>query len=383
VFRLSRRTFGTGQPFLAAVALLSLNPLLLDHLSAARGYGMALAFWMWALELMLEYLESGQPLVSQKLNLNINMAAVCLGLSVASNLAFIVPAVALAFGFAVSLGTTGPARGLAHFTQHFAIPAFVTAFLVLVIPLDHADFATFNKGATSFRQTLYSITALSFFHSHTSSLPAVLATGVRVGLVLLVVAVVFAAAQILRRQEQGRVESLLVLLACTMPLTFVTLELAHRVFLVPFPVNGSALYFIPAATLAGLALFIKVTCKLNRKPLELGTLIVAVLCIAGYLIQFNFRIYGEWPQYAEARTMVKAIRSDAGLRHIRVAASAGMEPVLNYYRARYRLGNWDAVNPKPMTGSYDYYVLTQQDAGLVDQRHLRLVLRGTNLILAQ
>src|SRR5471032_3022245 len=72
VYRLSRRTFGTGLLCLAAVALLSLNPLVLDYLSAARGYGMALAFWMWALELMLEYLESGQPVASQNINQKLN-----------------------------------------------------------------------------------------------------------------------------------------------------------------------------------------------------------------------------------------------------------------------------------------------------------------------
>jgi hypothetical protein len=380
VYRLSRRTFGTSLLFLAAVALLSLNPLVLDHLSAARGYGMALAFWMWALEFMLEYLESGQSLATRKLNQKINLAAVCLGLSVASNLAFIVPVVALACGFAVLASLeTGPAAGLSHFVQQFAIPALVTAFLVLVIPLNHVDLATFNTGATSLRQTLHSITALSLFHGNPSSLPPVLAAGVRVGLGLLVMAVVFAAVQILRRRQRGRVESLLVMLAAAMLLTFVTLELARRVFSVSFPVNGSALYFIPVTTLAGLAL----VRKLNRKPLELCAVIVAVLCVASYMIQFNVRIYGEWPEYAEARSVVRAIRRDAGPRHIRIGAGAGMEPILNYYRARYRLGNWDAVNSQPLAGSYDYYVLSQQDAGLLDQRHLHLVFRGTNFIVAQ
>ncbi|HMC60752.1 MAG TPA: hypothetical protein VKJ01_16300, partial [Candidatus Solibacter sp.] len=241
------------------------------------------------------------------------------------------------------------------------------------------DFATFNIGATSLRQTLQSITALSLFHGHALSLPAVLAAGIRVGLGFLAIGVIFAAAQVLRRNEQGRVESLLVLLAASMFLTFVILELAHRVFLVPFPVNGSALYFIPVTTLAALAL----VCKVNSKPLERVAVVVAALCIAGYLVQFNVRIYGEWPEFAEARSMVKAIRRDAGLRHIRIGASPAIEPVLNYYRARYLLGNWDPVDGRAPAGSYDYYVLSRQDAGLVDQRHLRLVFRDGNLIVAR
>ena len=73
---------------LAVIGLLTLNPIVVDALSEARGYGMALASWMWALELMLESAESFSP---KKLNLS----AMCLGLSVAASLAFAAPAVAL------------------------------------------------------------------------------------------------------------------------------------------------------------------------------------------------------------------------------------------------------------------------------------------------
>src|SRR5205823_6276799 len=76
VFRLALHTFGDGPVFLAAVALASLNPSIVDALSMARGYGMALAAWLWALELMSECLEEFSP---PKLNL----AAICLGLSIA------------------------------------------------------------------------------------------------------------------------------------------------------------------------------------------------------------------------------------------------------------------------------------------------------------
>ena len=37
VYRLARHVFGEGRQFLLAVALLSLNPLVLDFMSAARG----------------------------------------------------------------------------------------------------------------------------------------------------------------------------------------------------------------------------------------------------------------------------------------------------------------------------------------------------------
>src|SRR5271156_3758622 len=48
IYRLSSLVFGDGGLFLLSVCVLSLNPLLLDLLSAARGYGLALAFCAWA-----------------------------------------------------------------------------------------------------------------------------------------------------------------------------------------------------------------------------------------------------------------------------------------------------------------------------------------------
>src|SRR6476646_11349356 len=88
VFRIARRWFGGGLPALAAIGLLTLNPIVVDALREARGYGMALASWMWALELMLE---SAESFSLHKLNLS----GMCLGLSVVASLTFAASAAAL------------------------------------------------------------------------------------------------------------------------------------------------------------------------------------------------------------------------------------------------------------------------------------------------
>ena len=63
-YRLSRRLLGTGPLFLAGVALLILHPP-----------NLALAFYLWAIELML----AG----------SLNLAGICLGLSAPADLAFL------------------------------------------------------------------------------------------------------------------------------------------------------------------------------------------------------------------------------------------------------------------------------------------------------
>src|SRR5665647_1890371 len=136
VYRLARRWFGDGPVFLAVVGLLTLNPLVVDAMSEARGYGMALACWMWALELLLESMESFS--VSK-----LNLSAMCLGLSVAASLAFAAPAIALLVAFLVwskSSGGAGGPRGYpACQPGSLALIVFLTAFVLLAIPLNHAE----------------------------------------------------------------------------------------------------------------------------------------------------------------------------------------------------------------------------------------------------
>ena len=401
VFRLARRTFGSGPLFLAAVGLLSLNPLVLDYLSMARGYGLALAFWMWALSLMLEYLESGQPVGGRQLNL----AGMCVGLSVAANLAFLVTAAALAATFSFQ----APPRQSGRRFQDFWLPAFVTAFLILVIPANHTNFATFNHGATSLRQTLNSLAALSLYHGNPAGLPPWLAAAVRVGAAVAAIgagiltigaAVPAIGARILAIQSpatptenRGQSDRLPYLLAGTILVSFAGLELGHRVLGIAFPLARSGLYFIPVLTLAGLCLIRQI----NRRAAEWAMLLVSVV----YLLQFNVHTYGEWPEYANARSVIKAIRLDASSldapstkaatpagipaarRPVRIAASPGLDQVLNYYRARYALGSWPPVATGPGTGSFDYYALTRTDASLVTERHLRVIWHDGNLTVAR
>ena len=68
---------------------------------------------------------------------------------------------------------------------------------------------------------------------------------------------------------------------------------------------------------------------------------------------------------------------------MRIGASLAAEPIINYYRTRYRQGNWQPIERQPLTGTYDYYVLTPADAALIEQRHLHVLYRDAGLTLAQ
>lgn len=348
VWRLGRRLF-SGWAFAAAVCLMMLNPLVVDALSEARGYGMAMAFWLWGLELFLQSNDEPAP---RKLNL----AAASLALSVAACLSFIVPVLAL--------GLSATALLRRRMVRDFLLPLVVFLFVLLAIPLNRVLLSDFATGATSLRQTLAELTAASL-----AVLPlpeGVVAGAVRVGLAILVLG----AAVLAVRRRKG--DPLLALCAATSLSGSVLLLLAHRWLKVPFPQEG-AIYFIPILTLSCLSL-------VRRYPRV--ALALALPCILLYAAELPVGPYREARPFAGSRDIAKALRAEAGTSLVRVAVSPPLEAILDYYRARYRQANWQTIDAKPGAPGYDFYLLTAADQPVADRLHLRIIDRTPGILLA-
>ena len=368
VFRMARRWFGDGLPFLAVVGLLTLNPLVVDALSEARGYGMALACWMWALELLLE---SAESLSQQKLKL----AAVCLGLSVAATLAFAAPAIALLVVFLVwSNGRAGASSGVvpgraAPTARVLVLLSCLTAFVLLAIPLNHAEWKTLAVGATSLRQTINEITALSLGTSL-----KVIGAMARVALALVALAGAAAALHYWRRRDGA----LVTLTGASLALTLVFLMAAHRWLRTPFPQDG-AIYLIPLTILIVTAWIL----KQHNKAAQMAFLAVSCVLLARYVAEFPFGMYAAGSQFSGARTLAKTLRVKAKGGSPTIGVSLAAEPIMSYYRTRYRQANWHPIERQPLTGVYDFYVLTPADAFLIEQHRLHVMYRDAGLTLAQ
>jgi uncharacterized membrane protein len=351
VYRMARRWFGGSFVFLAMIALLTLNPPVIDAMSEARGYGMALACWMWALELMLESLVSFS---AQKLNLS----GMCLGLSVAASLAFVAPACALLIVHLLWSKSRTP-----------VLAAFLTAFVLLVIPLNHAEWNTLAVGATSLRQTINEFIALSLGTSL-----KIFGTAARVALALLALAGSTAAVRHWRRQD-GMIVGIT---GATLALTLVFLIIGHSFLLTPFPQEG-AIYLIPLTVLPVTAGILKG----KNKAAQIAFLGLSGLLLVRYVTEFPVGPYSAGSQFGGGRMLAKTLREKVGPAAARIGASPDAEPIMNYYRTRYRQGNWRLTERQLNIASYDYYVLTPGDAALIDQRHLRVLYRNAGLSLAQ
>jgi len=349
VWRICRRMLGQGWEFAAGVAVLTLNPLLVDAVGEARGYGIATAAWMWALDRILLYFESND---ARKLN----QAAFLLALSVAASLTFVVPVLGLAATTALAIR-----KPLA---RDLWLPMIVVLFLLLAIPLNRAQLSDFTAGAASLRQTVDELAALSF--RAIAGPLGLLMVALRIAVLLLVTAGgVFA----LRRSTRN---PLLVSVVGTTIIGLLFLLAAHAKLRARFPEEG-AIYLVPVLTLLSLSLFRKARWVL---------LSAATVCSLIYAAGLSPRAFLDGRDFIGSRDAAKAIRADAQQRPVAVATSVELEPVMNYYRSRYRQGNWERIQRRPPQGGAQYYVLTSSDAGLVQRYGLHIIQKYPGMLLA-
>jgi hypothetical protein len=380
VWAVCRRLFGAGALFLAGVALLSLNPLVLDFLSAARGYGMALAFWMWALVFLLDCLEGSAPPEPAKLYL----AGVALGLSVSSNLAFLFPAASTAAAFAALwlCGRRYPWRTRwTSLADRFVVPGVAVAFVILVLPVSRAGPDLFYYGAGDLKGALYALIDSSLYHGSTRD--PVFARAVFAGVSMAVMALMAAAAaacvRLVRRRGQGRVDAFLLLAGPAILLTLAGTVAAHRGLGMPYPLVRTAIYWIPLLTLLSLALLT----HFHYRGLQAGGLVLAACFVALYLLRFQVSFYSEWQDDASIRLVARELRSRAGNRPVRIGASFPEHVTMEFYRRRLGMWRWLPVERLATGARFDYYVLLPSDSGLPAQRNLEVLYRAGPLTLAR
>lgn len=373
VWALARKLFQSGWKFIVAVSLLSLNPLVLDYLSAARGYGLALAFFTWALVLLAGLLEAQADWRSRKLPL----AGAALGLSVAANLTFALPASALALCFIAASfwrRETRPAERIWTLIDHFALPGLAVVFMLLFLPMNGLRPGAFYFGSPNVRAAVGSLILGSFFHG-AEGLPAyairLVDAATVAGVALLLAAALFA----LRREASP----LLRLTAGTMLLTAMALVALHHLMGTPYPHMRTGLYWIPLLTIAAMALP-------GHTPGRGITTVAAVagaLVVAAYLAQFNVRYYQEWRFDAGAKRLLQTLAAETGNRPLQVWASFPVDTTVEYYRRRLKMTRWRPVVREPAGAGIDYYVLLPADHRMIAGRHLRVVASGGPMLLAR
>lgn len=427
VFRICAFLLGEGALFLLGVALLSLNPFLLDYLCLARGYSLGLAFFMYALYQLMLYLSATRG--AENPNRILNKAGIAAGLSVGCNVIMVFPAGALGLAFFAilitewMLGKPAPeesavaaeeqrrkkkerkrrarsatgvsgARSAWQAMIHLAVPALLVAGIIVTLPRRLVYLEEGYLGPPSLFAILEGIVRPSLLHSAGGHLGLaallspdllvrmvtyVVAPVVLLGLVMLTIAIFYELARGRSFDALPETDRTLLLLGVTMPAALMLIVVSRYVFAQPYPEMRTVLYWIPLFGLASLVLVKRLRAgSRSQQAIAVPAMALMVLCVVQFATQFNTRYYAEWAYCAATKDMMEIIREQHAAKpdaRVRVGASWEFEPGINFYRAMWQLTWMEPVFRENPDADYDYYLLLRDHISLVERRRLKLLLK--------
>lgn len=361
------------------MALLTTEPLLMDHLSAARGYGLALGFTMAALDELVLCMET-RPRRSWY------AAGICLGLSVSSNLAWLFPAAGIGLATIAVAAMEGDFR-FDRFWSELFVPAWLSAFVLLVLPLSKARPEQFYFGAKRFSDFVRSMLDGAFSHG---TVPLPWTTDLDYALDLLKIAVrpvllgilVLCAAFVLQglrrsappKRVSGVAERRAFFFATSLLAVLALLFAAHVLAGVAYPLSRTGLYFVPLVILATSS---TVYVYRRLRPVSGFGGAVATICLVAFLLQTDTSYYAEWRFDAGTKRIVNLIRFRWPPQPRRtIRATWDLEPTLNFYRLLYGL-DWDPIDRGGVDRPGDVFILTTEDQTPERVSRLRVVYRDT------
>ncbi|MEJ7605389.1 MAG: hypothetical protein WKF37_03785 [Bryobacteraceae bacterium] len=326
-FRLTELWFGTGWIRFAALAAISLNPLLMDFFVASRGYGLALGLLLWSLYHLCLYF--GDNAEHQRLW----RTGVLGGLAVAANLTVAVPVAVLGMMALLLVAARSRAR-LWIWLDGFAGPALITAFLILVLPLSKASSEHFYYGTATAAESLDTLVDYSLrYDAERSVLPLLSEDGViflkfRLFpiLALLPAAIGLLAWLRVLRGSQDAIDVGFALTAWTFAGSVIILGLANRFAAVRLPYGRTGLYLI----LLFMAMWMLCARWLGRMPFPFdlaghGALALTLLLTSLYAAQLNTTYFVEWRADASINKLMAALAADHGQIKQPVQLSASWE----------------------------------------------------------
>ncbi len=351
---LCARALGPTPLFAAAIGLAALDPFVLDYLSAARGYGLALAFWFTGLLMFLKGLR--RPHAPGR----IAAGALCAMLSVAANLTFAFPAAGLIGMTLFVLVLTRRYRLLAC----LILPALFIALLLYASPLRHARPAHFYHGAPTISESVNSLGAYTFFYRSENFTLAGMPNWLsgterrvlgwlRIALAILAAGVVAAVLLGIRRRHRGmevdELSSLIMLLGGSSMLGAILLVAAHHLFGVLYPASRTGLFWVVTASLLGPLLAGKLTSWSRYGRPAAVMLATAGLACAAYLgSQIRTGDYAEWRYDAGTKEMVRRIDAlPRAAGPMRAGVTWTLASSMEYYRRVWKL-DWDPVARMPV-----------------------------------
>jgi uncharacterized membrane protein len=394
LYFLCRKLFGTGLLLVLAVAMLCLNPLVMDFLAAARGYSLGLAGLAVAMYAIARVVGRGKfDAADKEWRWGCTTASIALALSVAANFTNIVPATCLAIAFSVvALGGVEPAlqlrdRALRHFSKYFIFPGAAVGLGVLWPFLIQARLAQTKTQLDKASDALRDVFNASFLYKWTddlfNSLGAVAsATGswqarfTQIGanfllpllFCLVLLGLILSFRSLPDAPEHNRANCRI--FAGAAIASVVLTVILHLVTKVNYPFSRYCLFLVPLFTVGGILAAQEVSSWFPSYLLKGAGVLVAAVVVTDYALSFQTKTFRYNAYDAISRNLYQAIEKDAmsrGLTNVRVGGTWWYEPEINFYRLRNHAKSmlpydikdraywWETPNPLG-PADYDYFV---------------------------
>ncbi|MBL8175284.1 MAG: glycosyltransferase family 39 protein [Bryobacterales bacterium] len=380
--RLCRLLFGDTWRMLLAFSLLALNPFILDYCSVARGYGLATALFLTALDQLLRLLPTPTDLH------RLYIAGIALALGVTANLTIVIPGIALTIVFAMLF--LGPPLLERHWPRfrvrtdalldRMIVPGVILSTAILLVPLLPAKKEHFYLGSDNWKSSLLSLAYANLWRplnplEHTPLHEPVMAIVESIAIPLPIAILTLA----LYRWRRNR-EPLRALLTFTAIASFTLLAALNATLGMRLPERRTGLYLVPLLTL--LAVFILDEIRWTR---HIGNA-AAALTLLQFLLSFNVRYYDEWNFDAGCRQLVQYLRDHAPPpgRRVSLHATFPLPHSVEFYRRYFGLEWLDVSREIEARRPHDVYLLTPEELPLMQKLNLteRYVQPISNITLA-
>ncbi len=326
----------TAEWAVVAFGLLSLNPFILDYLSVARGYGLALGLLISALWFLMRssWFAGG----------------ICLGLTLGANLSFFYPVAGLCAATALASGR----KELGRLVDLVFVPAAIVAFVIVAVPLSRAVPTEFSFGSPDVAESIDNFIILSLKQKLPPFDVLVGRAAATLGILTLVCGAP-AWIAIMRQKSRTPLDSMILLNGGAMLVGCGLSWLAHVTIGVPYPLARTGVYWPVMLSLGGVALIVRFA---RRRELQWPALSLAALCLLQFGREFEVSYYEGWRYNAGIKRIAGMILQQSGRGKLRIVCSLGVQDSLRFYRDR-NGAEWEVIPDPKASGTL--YVFLPED----------------------
>lgn len=403
IYLLCSKLFGKGMMLLLSVAMLCLNPQILDFMLAARGYILGLAGLAVAMHAMARAAEQGEFHPDNKeWRWGCAIASVALAMSVMGSFTNVVPATCLALTFSVvAMGGLGALlkfrdRKLWEFAKYFLAPGAVFGFCLLWPYLIQFRLAPTKIHMDRASEAVRDVFTASFLYKWTDdvfnalgAVPAaagswqgritILGEFVLIPLLLFLVTMGVILAWRASGESRTKQNAHCLMFGGGAIAGIILIVFLHVTIKVDYPTSRYCLFVIPLFTVGGILAGREIYARFPRAYLKGFGVLLAGIVVLDYALALQTKTFRYNAYDVISRDLYQAVADDArtrGLVNARVGGTWWYEPEINFYRRRYK-ANWMMeydVKDKSywwqtpnslVPADYDYFVFTPAgDPGL-------------------